>query len=106
MKLSANDGKGGPLGTLAGSVSSVQGVLVCLGDGSALSDSWEPSLDNSLEPLLIDVLPLLLLELISLGSSSVSMVDEESGLLSNLPLSSAALFSAFEPVSGTLSLSS
>ena len=29
MELSANDGRGGPLGTLAGSVSSVQGVLVC-----------------------------------------------------------------------------
>ena len=35
-ELSAKDGEGGPLGTLADIASSVHGVLVCLGDGGAL----------------------------------------------------------------------
>ena len=35
-ELSAKDGEGGPLGTLAGIASSVHGVLVRLGDGGAL----------------------------------------------------------------------
>ena len=116
MELSACDGDGGLLGMLAVSASSVQGVLVHLGDGGVLgvlSDSLV-----SVEPLLVDVLPLLSLEPISLVSSLVSVVDEESGRLSDVPslvsvvdeesgrlsdvpLSTATLLSAFEPVSGT-----
>ena len=99
MELSACDGDGGLLGMLAVSASSVQGVLVHLGDGGVLgvlSDSLV-----SVEPLLVDVLPLLSLEPISLVSSLVSVVDEESGQLSDVPLSTATLLSAFEPVSGT-----
>ena len=49
-ELSAKDGEGGPLGTLADIASSVHGVLVRLGDGGALgalSDSVEPSLYDS-----------------------------------------------------------
>ena len=99
MELSACDGDGGLLGMLAVSASSVQGVLVHLGDGGVLvvlSDSLV-----SVEPSLVDVLPLLSLEPISLVSSLVSVVDEESGWLSDVPLSTATLLSAFEPVSGT-----
>ena len=59
------------------------------------------------EPLLLSFdVALLLLEPILLEESPVSMVDKESGLLSDVPLSSATLLSAFKPVSGTLSWSS
>ena len=46
-ELSAKDGEGGPLGTLADIASSVHGVLARLGDGGvlgALSDSVEPAI--------------------------------------------------------------
>ena len=90
------DGEGGPLGTLADIASSVHGVLVHLGDGGvpgALSDSVEPSL--------LEELPLVLVEAISVVSL-VSMVDEELRLLFNVPLVSTVLPSANGPVSGTL----
>ena len=96
-ELSAKDGEGGPLGTLADIASSVHSILVCLGDGGALgvlSDSGEPSL--------LEELPLVSLEAISIVSS-VPMVDKEPGLLSDVPLVSAALLSVDGPVSGTLS---
>ena len=96
-ELSAKDGEGGPLGTLAGIASSVHSVLVRLGDGGvlgALSDSGEPSL--------FEELPLVSLEAVSV-ISSVPVVDKESGLLSDVPLVSAALLSVDGPVSGTLS---
>ena len=95
-ELSAKDGEGGPLGTLADIASSVHGVLARLGDGGvlgALSDSVEPSLEE---------LPLVSLEAVSVVSS-VPVVDEEPGLLSDVPLVSAALLSVDGPVSGTLS---
>ena len=87
-ELSAKDGEGGPLGTLADIASSVHGVLVHLGDVGvlgALSDSVEPSLLEELLHLIGHV------------------VDEEPGLLSDVPLVSAALLSVDGPVSGTLS---
>ena len=95
-ELSAKDGEGGPLGTLANIASSVHSVLVRLGDGAlgVLSDSVEPSL--------LEELPLVSLEAVSVVSS-VPMVDEEPGLLSNVPLVSATLLSVDGPVSGTLS---
>ena len=99
--MSAGAGDGGLFGTKVGVIaSSVHSVLVCLGDSGVLgvlSDSLV-----SVESLLIDVLPLLSLEA-RLLVSSVPVVDEESGLLSDVPLSSTTLLSAFEPVSGTLS---
>ena len=95
--LSAKDGEGGPLGTLADIASSVHGVLVRLGDGGVLG-----ALSDSVEPLLLEELPLVSLEAISV-ISSVPVVDEEPGLLSDLPLVSAALLSVDGPVSGTLS---
>ena len=77
--------------------SSVHGVLVCLGDGGALG-----VLSDLVEPSLLEELPLVSLEAISVVSL-VSMVDKEPGLLSDVPLVLAALLSANEPVSGTLS---
>ena len=77
--------------------SSVQGVLVHLGDGGALG-----VLSDSVEPLLLEELPLVLVEAVSVVSP-VSVVDEEPGLLSDVPLVSAALLSANGPGSGTLS---
>ena len=96
-ELSAKDGEGGPLGTLAGIASSVHGILVCLGDRGALG-----VLSDLVEPLLLEELPLVSVEAVSVVSP-VSMVDEEPGLLSDVPLVSATLLSANEPVSGTLS---
>ena len=60
-------------------------------------------LSDSVEPSLLEELPLVSLEAISDVVSLVSVVDEEPGLLSDVPLVSAALLSANEPVSGTLS---
>ena len=77
--------------------SSVHGVLVRLGDGGALG-----ALSDSVEPSLLEELLLVSLEAISVVSS-VPMVDEGPGLLSDVPLVSAALLSVDGPVSGTLS---
>ena len=96
-ELSAKDGEGGPLGTLADIASSVHGVLVHLGDGGALG-----VLSDSVEPSLLEELPLVSLEAVSVVSS-VPVVDEEPGLLSDVPLVWAALLSVDGPVSGTLS---
>ena len=96
-ELSAKDGEGGPLGTLAGMASSVHGILVCLGDSGALG-----ALSDSVEPSLLEELPLVLVDAVSVVSL-VPVVDKEPGLLSNVPLVSVALLSANEPVSGTLS---
>ena len=96
-ELSAKDGWGGLLGTLADKASSVHGVLVCLGDGGALG-----VLSDSVEPLLLEELPLVSLEAVSV-ISSVPLVDKEPGLLSDVPLVSATLLSVDGPVSGTLS---
>ena len=96
-ELSAKDGEGGPLGTLADIASSVHGVLVHLGDGGLLG-----ALSDSVEPSLLEELPLVSLEAVSVVSS-VPVVDEEPGLLSDVPLVSAALLSVDGPVSGTLS---
>ena len=97
-ELSAKDGEGGSLGTLAVMASSVHGVLVRLGDGGLLG-----ALSHSVEPSLLEELPLVSLEAVSVIVSSVPMVDEEPGLLSDVPLVSAALLSVDGPVSGTLS---
>ena len=99
-ELSTKDGDDGPLGALAVIASSVHGVLVCLGDGGALG-----ALSDSVELSLLEELPLVSVEAISVVSL-VSVVDEDPGLLSDVPLVSAALLSANEPVSGTLSRSS
>ena len=96
-ELSAKDGDGGPLGTLADIASSVHGILIHLGDGGALD-----ALSDSVEPSLLEELPLVSCEAMSIVSS-VPMVDEEPGLLSDVPLVSAALLSVDGPVSGTLS---
>ena len=96
-ELSAKDGEGGLLGTLADIASSVHGVLVCLGDGGALG-----ALSDSVEPSLPEELLLVSLEAISVVSA-VPVVDEEPGLLSDVPLVLAALLSVDGPVSGTLS---
>ena len=96
-ELSAKDGEGGPLGTLADIASSVHGVLVHLGDGGALG-----ALSDSVEPSLLEELLLVSLEAISV-ISSVPMVDEEPGLLSDVPLVLATLLLVDGPVSGTLS---
>ena len=96
-ELSAKDGDGGLLGILAVIASSVHGILVCLGDGGALGE-----LSDSVEPLLLEELPLVSVEAVSVVSL-VSVVDEEPGLLSDVPLVSATLLSANGPVSGTLS---
>ena len=96
-ELSAKDGDGGPLGTLADIASSVHGVLVHLGDGAVLG-----ALSDSIEPLLLEELPLVLLEAISVVSL-VPVVDGEPGLLSNVALMSATLLLVDGPVSGTLS---
>ena len=96
-ELSAKDGEDGPLGTLAGIASSVHGVLARLGDGGALG-----ALSDLVEPSLLEELPLVLLEAVSVVSS-VPVVNEEPGLLSDVPLVSAALLSVDGPVSGTLS---
>ena len=59
--MSAGAGDGGPLGTKAVVIaSSVHGVLVHLGEGGVLG-----VLSDSVKPLLVDVLPLLLLEAVS-----------------------------------------
>ena len=58
-------------------------------------------LSDLAEPSLLEELPLVSVEAVSV--SPVSMVDEEQGLLSDVPLVLAALLSANEPVSGTLS---
>ena len=97
-ELSAKDGEGGPLGTLADIASSVHGVLVRLGDGGLLG-----ALSDSVEPSLLEELPLVSLEAVSVVVSSVPVVDKEPGLLSDVPLVSAALLSVDGPVSGTLS---
>ena len=96
-ELSAKDGEGGLLGTLADIASSVHGVLVRRGDSGALG-----VLSDSVEPSLLEELPLVSLEAVSVVSS-VPVVDEEPGLLSDVPLVSAALLSVDGPVSGTLS---
>ena len=96
-ELSAKDGDGGPLGTLADIASSVHGVLVRLGDGGALG-----ALSDSIEPSLLEGLPLVLVEAISVVSS-VPVVDKEPGLLSDVPLVLAALLLVDSPVLGTLS---
>ena len=96
-ELSAKDGEGDPLETLADIDSSVHGILVHLGDGGVLG-----ALSDSVEPLLLEELPLVSVEAISIVSP-VSVVDKEPGLLSDVPLVSAALLSANGPVSGTLS---
>ena len=96
-ELSAKDGEGGPLGTLADIASSVHGVLVCLGDSGVLG-----VLSDSVEPSLLEELPLVSLEAVSVVSS-VPVVDKEPGLLSDVPLVSAALLLVDGPVSGTLS---
>ena len=82
---------------MADIASSVHGVLVRLGDGGVLS-----ALSDAVEPLLLEELPLVLVEAVSVVSS-VPVVDEEPGLLSDVPLVSAALLSVDSPVSGTLS---
>ena len=96
-ELSSKDGEGGPLGTLVDIASSVHGILVCLGDGGVLG-----ALSDSVEPSLLEELPLVSVEAVAV-ISSVPMVDEEPGLLSDVPLVSAALLSVDGPVSGTLS---
>ena len=96
-ELSTKDGEGGLLGTLAVIASSVHGVLVSLGDGGVLG-----VLSDSVEPSLLEELPLVSLEAVSVVSP-VSVVDEEPGLLSDVPLVLTALLSANGPVSGTLS---
>ena len=96
-ELSAKDGDSGSLGTLADIASSVHSVLVHLGDGGALG-----ALSDSIEPLLLEELPLVSVEAVSVVSS-VPVVDEEPGLLSDVPLVLAALLSVDVPVSGTLS---
>ena len=96
-ELSDKDGEGGLLGTLADIASSVHSVLVRLGDGGVLG-----VLSDSVEPSMLEEVPLVLVEALTVVSL-VSMVDEEPGLLSDVPLVSAALLSANEPVSGTLS---
>ena len=70
---------------------------VCLGDGGVLG-----VLSDSVEPSLLEELPLVLLEAVSVVSS-VPVVDEEPGLLSDVPLVSATLLLVDGPVSGTLS---
>ena len=82
---------------MADIASSVHGILVHLGDGAALG-----VLSDSVEPSLLEEMPLVLLEAISVVSS-VPVVDEEPQLLSDVPLVSAALLSVDGPVSGTLS---
>ena len=57
---------------------------------------------DSVEPSLLEELPLVLVEAISVVSP-VSVADKEPGLLSDVPLVLAVLLSANEPVSGTLS---
>ena len=96
-ELSAKDGESGPLGTLVDIASSVHGVLVRRGDGGVLG-----ALSDSVEPSLLEELPLVLVEAVSVVSS-VPVVDEEPGLLSDVPLVSAALLLVDGPVSGTLS---
>ena len=96
-ELSAKDGEGGLLGTLADIAPSVHGVLVHLGDGGALG-----ALSDSVEPSLLEELPLVSLEAISVVSL-VPVVDEEPRLPSDVPLVSTTLLSADGPVSGTLS---
>ena len=60
------------------------------------------ALSDSVEPLLLEELPLVSVEAISVVSL-VPVVDEEPGLLSDVPLVSATLLSVDDPVSGTLS---
>ena len=96
-ELSAKDGEGGPLGALAVIASSVYSVLVRLGDSGALG-----ALSDSVEPSLLEELPLVSLEAVSIVSS-VLVVDVEPGLLSDMLLVSATLLLAEGPVSGTLS---
>ena len=96
-ELSAKDGEGGLLGTLADIAFSVHSILVRLGDGGALG-----VLSDSIEPSLLEELPLVLLEAVSIVSS-VPVVDEEPGLLSDVSLVSAVLLSVDSPVSGTSS---
>ena len=72
--------------------------LARIGDGGALG-----ALSDSVEPSLLEELPLISVEVVV---SSVPMVDEEPGLLSDVTLVSAALLSVDSPVSGTLSWSS
>ena len=97
-ELSAKDGDGGLLGTLAVIASSVHSVLVCLGNSGVLG-----ALSDSVEPSLLEELPLVSVEAVSDGVSPVSVVDKSSGLLSDVPLVSAVLLPASKPVSGTLS---
>ena len=97
-ELSAKDGDAGLLETLAVIASSVHGVLVRLGDGGALG-----ALSDSDEPSLVEELPLVSVEAVSVVVTSVPIDGEEPGLLSDVPLLSAVLLSASEPVLGTLS---
>ena len=82
---------------MADIASSVHGVLVRLGDGGVLG-----ALSDLVEPSLLEELLLVSVEAISVVSL-VPVVDEEPGLLSDVPLVSAALLSVDGPVSGTLS---
>ena len=82
---------------MADIASSVHGVLVRLGDGGVLG-----ALSDLVEPSLLEELPLVLLEAVSVVSS-VPVVDEEPGLLSDVPLVSTTLLLVDVPVSGTLS---
>ena len=77
---------------MADIASSVYGVLVRLGDGGVLG-----VLSDSVEPSLLEELSLVLLEAVSVVSL-VPVVDEEPGLLSDVPLVSAALLLADGPV--------
>ena len=82
---------------MADIASSVHGVLVCRGDGGVLG-----ALSDSVEPSLLEELPLVSVEAVSVVSL-VPVVDEKPGLLSDVTLVSAALLSVDGPVSGTLS---
>ena len=82
---------------MADIASSVHSVLVCLGDDGVLG-----ALSDSVEPSLLEELPLVSVEAISVVSS-LPVVTEEPGLLSDVPLVSAALLLVDGPVSGTLS---
>ena len=78
--------------------SSVQGILVHLGYCGVLG-----ALSDSVEPFLLEELPLVSVDAISYVISLVSVVDELSRLLCDVPLVVTVLLPASEPVSGTLS---
>ena len=82
---------------MADIASSVHGVLVRLGDGGVLG-----ALSDSVEPSLLEELPLVSVEAVSVVTS-VPTVDEEPELLSDVPLVLATLLSVDSPVTVTLS---